>query len=203
MWKFSDIVRLLTRVESLWALGGLIIGSGALSWLWKQTAEIGWPASILLGIGTATVVMLVLSALLVSLRYFRPIAKTIRPETKVKNALELILTHTGELGGESYTSSASSTINDHLVNYINEPDTQLILKVIKHGCYSVGDASRISVSQDEKTRIQEVIRECCRLMLDNFDKRPSQRDNACREFIQKRKETLPQGPTDTEAGKPQ
>ena len=199
MRKFSNIVRLLTRVESLWALGGLIMGSGALSWLWKQAAELGWPASILLGVGTATIVVLILAALLVSLRYFRPIAKTISPETEVKNALELIFTHAGELGGESYLSSASSTINGHLVNYINEPDTQLILKTIKHGCYSVSDASRISLSQDEKARIEEVLRECCRLLLNNFDKRPAQRDDACREFIQKRKETLPQEPTDTEA----
>ena len=175
------------------------MGSGALSWLWKQAAELGWPAATLLGIGTAAVVMLVLSVFLVALRYFRPIAKTISPETEVKNALELIFTHVGELGGKSYISSASSTINNHLVNYINEPDTQLILKTIKHGCYSVSDDRRISVSQDEKARIEEVLRECCRLLLDNFDKRPEQRDDACREFIQKRKETLPQEPTDTEA----
>lgn len=121
---------------------------------------------------------------------------------EVQNALELIFTHVGELGGDSYISNARSKINSHLVNYVDEPHTQSILKAIKHGCYLVSDAGRFSVSQAEKSRIENVLRECCRLLLDNFDKRPSRRNDVCRKFIQIRKETLPQEPTDTEAEKP-
>jgi hypothetical protein len=83
MWRRISIMgNFLTKIESWWALAGMIAGTGALAWLgqsWELLSQQGWPAILIVALIGSSLVVIALSLAYLAFSRYRSHKETHRP----------------------------------------------------------------------------------------------------------------------------